>query len=419
MGRILHFGLGNFHRAHQAYYTDLANRLGGPQWRITGVSLRSAGVRDILKPQACDYTLVISGQDGSQYDRVTALDTVLVAGQESDAIIAAVADPETVIITLTVTEKGYHLMPDTGQLNLSDPAIQADLAGATSTIYGFLSRGLQKRQASNAGPLTILSCDNLSANGDTLSAALTAYVAQTAPSLARYIAQNVTFPNCMVDRITPATTQQTRDAVRDATGWADAAPVATEAFSEWIIEDNFAAARPNWEHAGARLVPDVAPFELRKLRLLNGAHSYLAYAGTLRGHTYVNDAISDPILRTGAEAIMQEASETLTKAIQASTPDYITSLLTRFLNPHLHHKLRQIAMDGTLKLPIRLVATWQDRQALGLESPAIKAAVSAWVDFAIEDTKAGHALQDPQAKAITAACATPDPVRALRSLIGI
>lgn len=417
MAHILHFGLGNFHRAHQAYYTDLANRQGGEQWHITGVSLRSADVRDSLQPQECDYTLVISGQDGTRYERITVLDRILVASEDTGAILAAIADADTKIITLTITEKGYYLASDTGCLEMSNPAIQSDLAGPESTIYGLLTHGLQMRRDRNSGPLTILSCDNLSANGDTLAAALDDYLTQADPSLVGFVTQNVRFPNCMVDRITPATTEATLHNVKTATGWADAAPVATEAFSEWIIEDNFATSRPDWANTGAQFVPDVVPFELRKLRLLNGAHSYLAYAGTLRGHVFVNEAIADPVLAAGARAIMTEAAETLPAAIQATTPDYIASLLERFLNPHLQHKLRQIAMDGTLKLPIRLVTTWTDRHMNGLKSPAIEAAIGAWTSFAIAENSAGRALLDPQADAIARACAGDDPVVALAGLI--
>jgi fructuronate reductase len=419
MAKILHFGLGNFHRAHQAWYTDLANRMGGEQWTITGVSLRSSSVRDILQPQDGDFTLVISGQDGTRYERITVLNGVLVAGEDTTLILAAIADAATQIISLTITEKGYHLLPSTGRLDMTAPEIRADLAGGMATIYGLLTHGLQMRRDANAGPLTILCCDNLNANGDTLAVAVADFVAQADPSLSDYIAQNVTFPNCMVDRITPATTNATLMDVKAKTGWNDAAPVATETFSEWIIEDNFAASRPKWEQTGAQLVSDVAPFELRKLRLLNGAHSYLAYAGTLRGYEYVNQATGDPALNAAARAIMTEAAETLPDAIQSSTPDYIASLLDRFLNPHLQHKLRQIAMDGTLKLPIRLVATWKDRAAMGLASPAIEAGIKAWISFARDETNAGRALQDPQAGAIVAACSSLAPNKALAELIGV
>lgn len=418
MAKILHFGLGNFHRAHQAWYTDLANRQGGEQWSITGVSLRSSSVRDILLPQDGDYTLVISGQNGTRYEKITVLDAVLVAGEDTTPILGAIANADTQIISLTITEKGYHLQPDTGRLNMSAAEIQSDLAGAQATIYGLLTRGLQMRRDAKSGPLTILCCDNLNANGDTVKAALAGFVAQVDPSLSDYIIQNVTFPNCMVDRITPATTEATLMDVKANTGWSDAAPVATEAFSEWIIEDNFAASRPEWQATGAQMVVDVAPFELRKLRLLNGAHSYLAYAGTLRGYDYVNDATNDSALKAGANAIMIEAAETLPDAIQTSTPAYIASLIERFLNPHLQHKLRQIAMDGTLKLPIRLVATWKDRDAMGLQSPAIEAGIAAWIGFAIEETKAARALEDPQADAIASACLSGNATKELAALIG-
>jgi fructuronate reductase len=195
--------------------------------------------------------------------------------------------------------------------------------------------------------------------------------------------------------------------------------VATEAFADWVIEDRFAGPRPDWDKAGARFVDDVAPYELRKLRLLNGAHSYLAYAGTLAGHTFVHEAIADPALLAGARAIMAEAAQTLPDTVQADTPAYAKALIARFANPSLHHKLRQIAMDGTQKLPQRLAATWAERQAAGLDAPAIKAAIAAWVGFVRLEAEAGRALDDPKAAALAEAARGDDPVPAILAVAGL
>ncbi|MFK7755249.1 MAG: mannitol dehydrogenase family protein [Sedimentitalea sp.] len=386
MPRIVHLGLGNFHRAHQAWYTELANRKGRAAWRITGVSMRSRTVRDLLEPQGCAYTLAISDASGAQDLRISAIEQVLVAGEDSDKIIATTSDDDTKIVTLTVTEKGYGLRAD-GTLDLTAPDIVADISGANRTIYGLLARGLNARQT----PITVLSCDNLTANGDTLKAALSAFCA--AAGIA-FPAEKVRFPNAMVDRITPATTDDLRAQVFARTGWRDAAPVATERFSDWVIEDHFANARPDWD---AQFVPDVAPFELRKLRMLNGAHSYLAYAGILRGHDYVHEAMGDTVLRAGAQAVMAEAAETLPDVTKASAPGYGAALCARFDNPGLRHALRQIAMDGSQKLPIRMMATWRARRDAGLSSPALETGMRAWIDFVFGEAGAGRDLDDPLA----------------------
>lgn len=418
MPQIVHLGVGNFHRAHQAWYTELANRQSREHWQIIGVSLRSATVRDQLAPQNCDYTLAISSQAGTQYEQITSIDRVYVAGPDTPQILDAIAAPETQIVTLTVTEKAYHLSADTGQLYTAALDVQADINGATKTIYGLIAQGLQRRMSRKAAPITVLCCDNLAANGDTLAAAMHVFAAQFDPSLAEYLNTNVTFPNCMVDRITPATTDELRDTVLRETGRPDRAPVATEAFSDWVIEDRFAADRPGWDQVGARFVIDVAPFELRKLRMLNGAHSCLAYAGTQRGYDFVHQAIADQHLASLARQIMTEAAQTLPDDIKDSAPAYAEALMDRFSNPALHHKLRQIAMDGSQKTPIRLIAPWMHRHAHGLPSPAIEAAIAAWVQFVKTETAQGRVLNDPLGGLLAALCQTVAAPNALLSLIG-
>ena len=406
MTRILHLGVGNFHRAHQAWYTHEANRLAGEDWRITGVSLRSPRMRDALRPQGFAYTLAVSDRAGERLHRIGVLDHMLVAPEDAEAVIAALADPDVAVITLTVTEKGYHLGSD-GRMRNDAPAIAADLdaltAGRhpTSTI-GLLAAGLARRAATGA-PVTVMSCDNLPENGPRLAAAVRAFAA-AGWDVADYLDRAVAFPASMVDRITPATDDTLRARIAD-TDLPPAEPVATEAFSEWVVEDAFAAARPAWEEAGAVLTEDVRPYELRKLRMLNGAHSYLAYAGTLAGHGFVHEAIADPALREGALALMDEAAATLPDIVRADARAYARALVARFENPHLQHRLRQIAMDGSQKLPIRILGTLRDRKARGMASPACEATLDAWAGFLAAEMEAGRVVDDPDADRLAAGLA--------------
>ncbi|WP_165390400.1 mannitol dehydrogenase family protein [Thalassococcus sp. S3] len=394
MGRILHLGVGNFFRAHQAWYTAQL-----PDWRITGVSLRSAAVRDGLAGQGCAYIVLIQDVGGSRVERITCLDRILVAPEDPQAVIAAVADDAVEVVTLTVTEKGYHLTP-AGKLDESDPAIRADLAGeGPATPVGYLAHGLARRSA----PLTVLSCDNLPENGRKLEQAVQRFARLAGLTLPG----GLMFPCTMVDRITPATT----DAVRQKTG--DRMAVPTEDFTEWVIEDDFAGRRPDWP--GVQWVADVAPHEMRKLRMLNGAHSYLAYAGSLAGHSFVHEAVADPELRQMARALMAEAADTLPE--DARKVGYAESLIRRFENPHLDHRLRQIAMDGSQKMPVRIAATLKDRT--GQKSPALEAAVSAWLHFVRRECEAGRTLDDPLADRLADACRSTDPDGALRAIIGL
>ena len=393
--RILHFGVGNFCRAHIADYTQDAG-----QWAMTGVSLRSPAVRDGLSAQNFDYTLSVQEVANKQ---ITVFDRILVATEAPDAVLAAVSAPDVHMISLTVTEKGYHLTND-GHLDLQDPLIKSDLAGqGPRTAIGFLARGLANRTE----PVTVLSCDNRNGNGDALFNAVKEFVDQAGIKVDW---SNVSFPNSMVDRITPATT----DDLRESTG--DEMAVLTEAFREWVIEDSFCGPRPNWPDV--QFVADVAPHEMRKLRMLNGAHSALAYAGLLAGHAYVHEAIKDPDLRALAKAIMAEAAVTLPDDIRAMAPDYADALIKRFENPSLAHSLRQIAMDGTQKLPYRMIDSLRARLALNLRSPALTAAIRAWVAFCQSEVTAERPLQDPKSDDIMKAARSSQSNLALLSLIG-
>ena len=388
MGRIMHFGLGNFARAHLLDYTTDA---GG--WDVIGVSLRSADVRDGLAAQAFEYDLCVQGIG---VKRINILRDVMVAPENPKAVLGQMAQAD--IISATVTEKGYHLNA-AGLLDLDDPAISADLAGhGPATLIGFLAYGLAERTK----PLTVMSCDNMVANGAKLRDAIARFAQAAGLKIDWDI---VCFPNAMVDRITPATT----DAVRRISG--DAMAVATEAFREWVIEDNFAGPHPDWPDV--QFASDVAPHELRKLRMLNGAHSLMAYAGLAQGHTYVHEAVANPELRDLVMQLMNEAAATLPRPVQEQAPAYADALLTRFENPELAHRLDQIAMDGSQKLPYRFFATLRQGHA-----PAVIEGIKAWVTFCISETAKGHALDDPKAVEIAKAAQSKDATTALLDLIG-
>ncbi len=388
MGRIVHFGLGNFARAHLLDYTADA---GG--WDVVGVSLRSAAIRDGLARQGNAYDLCIQGEG---VKRIDVLSDVLVAPENPQAVLDAMAQAD--IISATVTEKGYHLGAD-GTLNFDDPLIAQELAtGAPQSLIGYLAHHL----ATSVRPVTIMSCDNRVENGAALAAAVKRF-AQTA-DLSIDVSR-CAFPNAMVDRITPATT----DAVRALSG--DPMAVPTEAFREWVIEDHFAAPRPDWQ--GVQFVKDVRPHELRKLRMLNGAHSLLAYAGLARGHTYVHDAIGDPYLRSLTQQLMAEAAKTLPAEVTTQAPSYADALIKRFENPELKHRLDQIAMDGSQKLPYRFFETLR-----AAPSPAIAEGIRAWIAFCCDQSAQGKALNDPLAEQLGQAARAQDPSAELLALIG-
>lgn len=413
MPRILHLGFGNFHRAHQAFYTQRANDLGGTHWHITAVSMSRRDLKGALKPQGYAYSLGLRGPEGLTVDQITVHDEVLVAKDDPQAVLNCIADSDTQIVTLTITEKGYGLGAD-GRLDLSNPVIRADVEQGTSkTAIALLARGIAIRSATDT-PLTVISCDNLSDNGALLKRATAEFALAAGLDVADYIQSSVRFPSTMVDRITPATTDAARAEIADVTGVKDPEPVITEVFSEWVIEDDFATARPDWDQVGVVISKEVEPYEARKLRLLNASHSLLAYGGLQRGHTYVHEAVSDPVLRPKVDALWVEAVETLPAAIQPSCAEYCKALIDRFMVPEIRHELRQIAMDGSLKLPVRLISAAQDRKAKGRPSPAILDAVAAWFAHA----EAGAITSDPSADLINGLVSRGQPIGQLIDALG-
>ncbi|WP_192181980.1 mannitol dehydrogenase family protein [Mesorhizobium amorphae] len=382
---IVHLGVGAFHRAHQAAYVDDCLAAGETDWGIVGVSLRSADTRDALAPQDGLYSLAVRDSGGEQLRVVGSILSMLVAPEDPGAVLAVLTDPRTRIVTLTITEKAY-LRAAGGGLDAAHPDIVYDLANpyAPKTAHGFLSEALARRRAAGTPPFTVLCCDNLPANGATLHRLLVEFAAlHDAASgdadLARHIADEVAFPSSMVDRIVPATTDADRARIAGELGVEDAWPVMTEPFCQWVIEDDFPAGRPAWEKFGATMVGDVGPFEDMKLRLLNGAHSAIAYLGLLSGHATVDRAFADPAIRQFVDRLWAEAIPTLPEDAGLDTSAYTTELAERFSNTALAHRTAQIANDGSQKLPQRIVASAIECLDAGALPAHLSLVVAAWI----------------------------------------
>ena len=387
---IVHFGVGAFHRAHQAWYTDACMNAGERDWMIAGVSLRSPAAADRLNPQDGLYSLTErSGRDTSTRI-VGAVGEVLLAARGAAAIVDRLAAPGCRIASFTVTEKGYCRRED-GSL---------DLALAEASFYPPLCAGLTARMRAGLPGLTLLSCDNIADNGRELARLLGEWCAARAPPLAAWIARECACPNSMVDRIVPATTPADLDAVEAALGQRDEGAVFTERFSQWVIEDTFVAPRPGWEHHGAQIVADAAPYEVAKLRMLNGAHSALAYCGMERGYVFVHEAIADPGLRVLVDRLMrEEAATSFTPAVGQDLAAYARQLIARFADPALDHRLAQIAIDGSQKIPQRWLPALAFHQREGRQCPAILDALAAWLRHVRGDVRP---VDDPLAGKLAA-----------------
>jgi fructuronate reductase len=415
---IVHLGLGAFHRAHQAVYTDdvLAADL---RWGICGVSLKTPRAIAPLAAQDGLYTVLTKGTGGTAARVIGSVREMLFAGAGRSALVGRLADPRVAIVTATVTEKGYCHDPATGALNRTHPDIVHDLAHREAPVsaVGILTAGLAARRAARAGPLTFVCCDNLPHNGRMVAGLVADFARARDPALASWIADNVAFPCAMVDRIVPATTDADLAEVQRLLGVRDAAPVVAEAFGQWVIEERFAGARPAWETAGAQFVADVAPFEMMKLRLLNGSHSTLAYLGFLMGHDLVWQASADPLLATLVERQMrEEIAPTVPAPPGIDLAAYCAQLMQRFRNPALPHRTKQIAMDGSQKLPQRLLGTVRDRIAAGASFAHLALAVAGWIRYASGRDEHGGVIEvaDPLAatfaQIVLDACDDPGPI---------
>lgn len=401
---IVHLGTGAFHRAHQAVYID--QRLGEePDWAIIGASLRRGDMREALAPQDFLYTLAVRQGEKTEARIIGAIVDILHDPPANRSVIEAIAAPATRIVTLTVTEKAYCRNPPTGDLDLDHPDVKADLGredGAAS-VPGLLAAALAQRRRRGLPAITLLSCDNLPDNGGTLARVVTQFAEERDPSLARWVADEIAFPSSMVDRIVPATTDADRAAIAALTGYDDAWPVVTEPFSQWVVEDSFAAGRPALELAGVIMTDDVGPFEAMKLRLLNGSHSALAYLGVEAGYETAADAVADPVLAVFLEAMMCDEIIPTLDVPDVDLNAYVRALLDRFANTALKHRTMQIAMDGSQKIPQRLLGTIRDRIAEGRPYQRLTLAVAAWIRHLSGRTGKGdrYAIDDPMARELT------------------
>ncbi len=380
---IVHIGVGSFHRAHQAVYLDeLAQRGITTDWGVVGVGLRRRDMKDALAPQDGLFT-VVSRDGGDEARVVGSIVEVLYAPDERDAVLAALADPRTRIVTLTITGAGYPVDTETGELT-DDADVRADLADPAHprTALGYLAQGLDQRRRAGAAPFTVLSCDNVPHNGATAHAALVAFAARRAPALAAWIDAEVTFPNTMVDRITPATTEETHELVAGAYGVDDRWPVVTEQFSQWIVEDRFCNGRPPLEEVGVQFVDDVEPYELMKKRLLNGSHSALGYVGYLLGHRDTAGAMTDPLVRGYLACLMgHEIAPLLPEVPGIDLDEYQVTLLARFANPKVGDQLARLCGRGSTKVPAYLLPSIVEARRLGRPHELLNLAMAAWVRY--------------------------------------
>lgn len=421
---VVHLGLGAFHRAHQAAVFEAALASGDMRWGVTAASLRSPDARDRLAPQDGLYTLVVRDGSGESAQVIGAVQEVLVAPENPERLLAALAAPDTHLVTLTVTEKGYHLDPATGALRFEDPAVAGDLANPErpATAIGFLVAALARRRTAGLPPFTAMSCDNLSHNGETLRAAVLAFAERVDPALARWIEAEGAFPSTMVDRIVPATTDADIARVAARIGVEDRATVATEPFWQWVVEDRFAGERPDLAAFGAQLTGEVAPWEMAKLRLLNGAHSAIAYLGGLAGFAFVHDVVAAPAFRRMVERLWHESAATLEPPAGLDIPAYTAALMARFGNPALGHRTHQIAADGSQKLPPRLLGPIAWRLERGLPADALALAVAGWIRWqaGVDDRGGRHAVNDPLAQRIAQALAGADtPAERVRAVLDL
>jgi mannitol 2-dehydrogenase len=404
---IVHIGVGGFHRAHQALYLDnYLTETSDHHWGICGVGLLEFDqkIRDALRPQDCLYTLVERSPNGDRARIIGSITNYLFAPDNRQAVIAAMVDPKCRIVSLTITEAGYYYIEGTGELDIDHPTIQHDVQHPNEPIgvFGFLTAALNQRCQNGLPPFTVLSCDNLQGNGNIAKKMLTAFAELQDPELAKWIAANVTFPNNMVDRITPATTPPDAEMVRDQFGIDDAFPVVAEPFLQWVIEDNFCAGRPNWETVGVQMTNDVHPYEMMKIRLLNASHLLIGYLGTLTGYSYVHDVMADPLIRQAVDRLMNEVTPTLQPVPGIDLDNYKKTLIERFANPKIRDQLPRLCLNSAAKMPKFVLASLRDALQQGGAIEYMSLTIAAWFRTlkGLDDQGRAIVIDDPMAEVL-------------------
>lgn len=421
---IVHLGLGAFFRAFGCVYISDAMIASGGGWGIIGVSLRRSDIRDALQQQDWAYTSMSLDTDVPNLRVIEVLNNVLFAPENPQLVVDAMADPSVKIVTLTVTEKGYCHIPASGTLNLEHPDIHHDLSNELpASAVGYIVRALQARRVNGLAPFTVLTCDNLPNNGQLVRNLVLEFACLLDSELADWIKVNGCFPCTMVDRITPATTSMEIAYLEKLSGYHDAAPVLHERFSQWAIEDNFVdGQRPDFAAAGAELVINVKAHEDMKLRMLNGVHSALAYTGYLAGHMTISETLDDPIFEAFARGLWCEIIPTVHAPVGVNLTDYGHDLLVRFANPSIRHLTWQIAMDGSQKLPQRMLCTLRDTIVAGRPAPMLCLAVAAWMRYVGGRDENGEVIdvKDPMSKTLfDLSAASQSPAETVAAILNL
>lgn len=385
---IVHIGVGSFHRAHEAFYTDqVLQHKDVTDWGICGIALLDTDrkIFETLVNQDGLYTLMITQSDGTLAARVIgSIIEYLFAPGNPEAVLEKMADPDIKIITLTITEGGYNFDAASGEFQIAEPAIQRDLINPEDpkTVFGYITQALKRRKDRGVAGLTIQSCDNIQKNGDILKRMLLAFVKEAEPGLIDWIEKQVTFPNCMVDRITPVTTLSDIEKLSSVYGIEDAWPVVCEPFIQWVIEDNYSSGRPDWESVGVQFVPDVGPYEKMKIRLLNAGHSLLGFLGSLYGCNTVDETVKTPLLRSFLREFMDhEVTPALEKIEGINIEEYKDSLIQRFGNQNIKDQLSRICLESSAKIPRFLLPTIREQLERGGPVKRSTMIVAAWCRY--------------------------------------
>jgi fructuronate reductase len=426
--RIVHVGLGAFHRAHQAVYTEAAAARTGEPWGIVAVAPRSPVTA--MREQDCLYSVTDLAPDAGTTRVVGSVVEALQMRADAARLSSLLRSPEVTTVTLTVTEKGYSRRPDTGGLDTAAPGVADDLAATATadpdmvTVVGRLAACLAERFHAGGAPIDVVSCDNTAANGAALGRVVTEFVEASAwadrDAVLDWFATSVGFPDTIVDRIVPATTDGDRDHAEAALGARDEMAVVGEPYRQWVLDDAFVAARPRWELDGALVVPDVAPYQLMKLRLLNGSHSAMAYLGAAAGCTTVAEVLAT----AWGERLVRDFGAEVTPTLPEAGLDakgYVDDLVTRFRNPEMHHLLRQIGSDGSLKIPERWFPALRALRAAATRTPVLELALAGWVAATRPDDAGGqvYGTTDPAAHALARCWATGDPPATVAALLRV
>ncbi|HEX2073243.1 MAG TPA: mannitol dehydrogenase family protein [Geodermatophilus sp.] len=382
---VVHFSVGGFHRAHQlTYFDEIAERRISDGWGVVGVGLRHRYLQEALAPQDYLYTVVERSPDGERARVVGVMTDYLFAPDSPSAVLDRLTDERTRMVTLTITDAGYRLDPQTGEFDAAEPDIRHDLSrpGQPSTAFGYIVEALDRRRRTGLPPFTVVSCDNMHRNGDAARAAVVGFARRRDEVLARWIADRVAFPSSMVDRITPQTTPEERAAVAQRYGVDDRWPVITEPFSQWIIEDTFCNGRPPLDQVGVRFVPDVADYELMKTRLLNASHSALGYLGSLAGHTRIDELMGDPVFSDYVALLMDaEVTPLLPEPEGIDLAEYKRTLLQRFANPAIGDRLQRLCRRGSTKMPHHVLPSLRQALAEGRPHALLTLAVAGWFRY--------------------------------------